>query len=134
MLPNREAMDRSVCPPLGQTPGRGGRLNSFRETGWSRVTPAHDEPDVCSAASRRASSHRRRWRVALARVTRDSAQKEIDEPAGEFLLGAAHPGELAAQLSRHDAILAVLSRRPAMLVRAGDDRSAGPTQASGLSP
>ena len=46
MLPNREAMDRSVCPPLGQTPGRGGRLNSFRETGWRRVAPVHDEPDV----------------------------------------------------------------------------------------
>jgi len=72
--------------------------------------------------------------AALARVTCDSAQKEIDEPAGEFLLGAAHPGELAAQLGRHDQILDVLSRRSAMLVRAGDSRSAGPTQASGLSP
>ena len=70
----------------------------------------------------------------LARGTRASAQKEIDEPAGEFLLGAAHPRELAAQLGRHGQILAVLSRRSAMLVRAGDGRSAGPTQASGLSP
>ena len=70
----------------------------------------------------------------LARVTRGSAQKEIDEPAGKFLLGAAHPRELAAQLGRHDQILAVLSRRSAMLVRAGDGRSAGTTQASGLSP
>ena len=47
--------------------------------------------------------------ATLARVTRGSAQKEIDEPAGEFLLGAAHPRELAAQLGRHDQILAVLS-------------------------
>jgi hypothetical protein len=90
----------------------------------------------CGAGSRRvrASEHPAIARVALARVTCDSAQKEIDEPAGEFLLGAAHPGELAAQLGRHDQILAVLSRRSAMLVRAGDGRSAGPTQASGLSP
>jgi hypothetical protein len=86
------------------------------------------------SARLRASEHPAIARVALARVTCDSAQKEIDEPAGEFLLGAAHPGELAAQLGRHDQILAGLSRRSAMLVRAGDGRSAGPTQARGLSP
>jgi hypothetical protein len=67
-------------------------------------------------------------------VTRASAEKEINEPAGEFLLGAAHPRELVAQLGWHDQILAALSRRSSMLVRAGDGGSAGPIQASGLSP
>jgi hypothetical protein len=68
------------------------------------------------------------------RVTRASAQKEIDEPAGEFVLGAADPLDLGAQPRRHDQIFAVLSRKSAMFVRAGDGRSAGPIQASGLSP
>jgi hypothetical protein len=68
------------------------------------------------------------------RVTRASAQKEIDEPAGEFVLGAADPLDLGAQPRRHDQIFAALSRKSAMFVRAGDGRSAGPIQASGLSP
>jgi hypothetical protein len=70
----------------------------------------------------------------LSRMTHASAQKEINEPAGAFLSGAADPRELAAQLGRHDQILAALSRRSVMLVRAGDGGCAGPILASSLSP
>jgi hypothetical protein len=89
------------------TKPRGNRLQCVAVKGAGRFAltrrsaQARQARFICASVAdlepgSRAWRPRPRRRSALSRVPRASAQKEIDEPPGEFLLGAADPLELAA--------------------------------------